>query len=128
MNWYIGVLKNYTGFDGRARRMEYWWFTLINVIIAIVLSVIGVVTHIGPWLNLVYSLAVLLPSLAVCIRRLHDTNRSGWWLLIGLVPFVGAIDLLFSCSWTVSPATISTGRTPKGLRRSCTSKLLKRAG
>ena len=93
MNWYVDVLKNYVGFSGRARRQEYWMFALINVIILIVLDVIALAAKF-PELSLVYGLAVLLPSLAVSFRRLHDLGKSAWWLLIGIVPLVGAIVLI----------------------------------
>ncbi|QKE65280.1 DUF805 domain-containing protein [Aquipseudomonas campi] len=100
MNWYLDVLKKYAVFDGRARRKEYWFFVLFNLIASVVLSIIdGVIgtfsaeSGIG-LLSGVYSLAVLLPAIGVSIRRLHDTNRSGWWLLIGLIPLVGAIVLI----------------------------------
>lgn len=79
MNWYLKVLKNYVGFDGRARRKEYWMFFLFNMIICIVLSVIP---KIGESLNSIYSLAILLPSIAVAIRRMHDVGKSGWFILI----------------------------------------------
>lgn len=112
MNWYVKVLKQYVDFSGRARRTEYWMFALFNAIVAIVLSLIdGFVLGSGAFaasagggsagfsvnlgiLGTIYSLAVLLPSLGVAVRRLHDTNRSGWWLLIGLIPIIGAIVLL----------------------------------
>lgn len=99
MSWYVGVLKNYVGFSGRARRKEFWMFTLFSVIIMIILSIIdrliGTDSRGGSGvLTGLYWLAVLLPSLAVQFRRLHDTGRSGWWILIGLVPFVGGIILL----------------------------------
>lgn len=98
MNWYLSVLKNYVTFDGRARRTEYWMFILFNCIISIVLSLLDGVLGTTPLLSAVYSLAVLLPSIAVSIRRLHDTDRSGWWLLIALIPLIGAIVLLvFFC-------------------------------
>ncbi|MFT7560687.1 MAG: uncharacterized membrane protein YhaH (DUF805 family) [Flavobacteriales bacterium] len=94
MEWYTGVLKQYTGFSGRAHRTEYWMFVLINLIVSIVLNVIDGVIGLGGILGLVYALAVLLPSIAVGIRRLHDTGRSGWWLLIALIPLIGAIVLI----------------------------------
>ncbi|MET7368302.1 DUF805 domain-containing protein [Streptomyces sp. NPDC005566] len=98
MSWYLNVLKNYAGFSGRARRKEYWMFALFNVIIAGVLLGIGAAidTQI-PYI--IYILAVIIPSLAVVVRRLHDTGRSGWWFLISFVPLVGGIILLvFMCS------------------------------
>lgn len=89
MNWYIKALKNYAVFSGRARRKEYWYFFLINTAISIVLGVVGIGLLSG-----IYTLAVLLPSIAVGVRRLHDTDRSGWWLLIALIPIIGVIVLL----------------------------------
>lgn len=98
MHWYLDVLKNYTGFSGRARRTELWMFWLINFGIAIALTIIESILGFPGVLSGLYNLAVLLPSIAVGMRRLHDTDRSGWWLLIALVPFVGAIVLLiFFC-------------------------------
>lgn len=98
MDWYLKVLKNYVGFEGRARRKEYWMFVLINVIISIVLTIVETITDIAPFLTVLYSLFVLLPSLAVTVRRLHDTGRSGWWVLISLIPLIGSIVLLvFTC-------------------------------
>jgi len=99
MNWYITVLQKYAVFDGRARRAEFWYFALINFIVSLVLSVIDSAV-IGPVagglgiIGLIYSLAVLLPGIGVGIRRLHDTGRSGWWLLIALIPLVGTIILI----------------------------------
>jgi uncharacterized membrane protein YhaH (DUF805 family) len=106
MNWYLEVLKKYAVFSGRARRKEYWMFTLFNVLISIALTFVDVLAlghdmgdpeSIGI-ISTIYSLAVLLPGLAVTIRRLHDTDRTGWWVLIALIPLLGAIVLLvFMC-------------------------------
>ncbi|WP_329275522.1 DUF805 domain-containing protein [Streptomyces sp. NBC_01451] len=97
MNYFLDVLKKYAVFSGRARRKEYWMFTLFAVIISIVLSIIDGVIGVQI-LSIVFSLAILLPSLGVAVRRLHDTGRSGWWLLFGLIPIVGTITLLvFMC-------------------------------
>ncbi|MER7901141.1 DUF805 domain-containing protein [Streptomyces sp. NPDC096046] len=93
MHWYVDVLKKYAVFSGRARRQEYWMFTLFSVIISVVLAIIDAVIG-SNILGLIYSLAVLLPSLGVAVRRLHDTGRSGWWILIALIPLVGAIVLI----------------------------------
>ncbi len=93
MEWYTKVLKNYVTFSGRARRKEYWMFFLFNFIISIVFGIVTGIIGL-PELAYLYSLAVLLPSIAVGVRRLHDTGRSGWWLLIGLVPLIGAIVLI----------------------------------
>ncbi|MDQ3269476.1 MAG: DUF805 domain-containing protein [Pseudomonadota bacterium] len=100
MYWYMKVLRNYVGFSGRARRKEYWMFVLVSVLISIGLMIVDSVTgtfNIGTgWglLSGLYSLAVLIPSLAVSVRRLHDRGLSGWWLLLVLVPLIGAIALL----------------------------------
>jgi len=124
MNWYLEVLKNYAGFSGRASRSEYWFFTLVNTIIMVVLQVltnimVGVNSNIGAGLfgiiSLIYALAVLLPSLAVCVRRLHDTSRSGWWLLIGLVPVIGFIVLLVFLVSDSIPQKNQFGASPKQL-------------
>ena len=81
MKWYFLVLKKYTVFTGRSRRSEFWYFVLFNVIISIILSILGL--QIGfPLIENLYSLAVLLPSLAVGVRRMHDINKSGWFYLI----------------------------------------------
>ena len=99
MEWYLKVLKNYVGFSGRASRKEYWMFVLYNVIALVILSVVDKALGIYPVLYGLYSLAVLLPSLAVSIRRLHDTGKSGAWILLALIPFVGAIILIvFMCT------------------------------
>jgi len=99
MDWYLKVLMNYFGFDGRARRKEYWMFTLFNIIVAFVLGFIdglaGLEAGAGlGMLGLLYTLAVLIPGIAVGVRRLHDRDKSGWWLLIAFVPVLGAIVLL----------------------------------
>jgi uncharacterized membrane protein YhaH (DUF805 family) len=100
MNWYIEALKKYAVFTGRARRKEYWYFVLFSAIAAILLSVVDSLLGLfDPEAGLgllsgLYSLGVLVPSIAVGIRRLHDTGRSGWWLLISLVPIIGAIVLI----------------------------------
>lgn len=95
MNHYLEVLKKYAVFDGRSGRAEYWFFVLFNILVAIVLGVIDGVLGTAPMLGGLYSLAVLLPGLGVTIRRLHDTDKSGWWILIVLVPLIGGLILLF---------------------------------
>jgi uncharacterized membrane protein YhaH (DUF805 family) len=99
MQWYLKVLRQYVDFTGRARRTEYWMFLLVTLIVQIVLAVLdsllGLAFMPGSGvLTTLYVLAVLLPSLGVSVRRLHDTGRSGLWVLIGLVPFLGAIVLI----------------------------------
>ena len=100
MEWYLKVLRQFTDFEGRARRKEYWMYTLVNAIfllIAITLdNVLGLANEdyfIGP-IYMVYALAVILPGLAVSVRRLHDVGKSGWMILISFIPIIGGIWLL----------------------------------
>ncbi|WP_088042794.1 DUF805 domain-containing protein [Bacillus sp. EAC] len=98
MEWYLKALKNYVGFSGRARRQEYWMFFLFNFIITIVLSILESFLGLNGVLTIIYGLFTLLPSLAVGVRRLHDSGKTGWWILIGLIPFIGTIILIiFFC-------------------------------
>jgi uncharacterized membrane protein YhaH (DUF805 family) len=118
MSWYIKVLKNYAVFSGRARRKEFWMFVLFNFIFYVVLTIIDVITGMYSDAGLgvlsgVYSLAIFIPALAVEVRRLHDTNRSGWWLFIALVPFVGAIILLVFLATDSQPGENQYGPNPK---------------
>lgn len=100
MNWFLIALKKYATFSGRAQRAEYWYFILFYIIIFFGLSVVDGIT--GSFsadagmglLGGLLTLVLLIPSIAVSVRRLHDTGRSGWWLLIALIPIVGAIILL----------------------------------
>jgi uncharacterized membrane protein YhaH (DUF805 family) len=118
MNWYLEVLKKYAVFDGRSRRSEYWYFVLYNVLFSVIALLIDVVTgtyHRAIGLGLVggiYSLGVLIPSLAVAVRRLHDTDRSGWWLLVGLIPILGWIVLLVYYVQDSSPGNNRYGANP----------------
>lgn len=87
------ALQNYADFNGRARRHEFWMFVLLQIIVFFLAALIDGLTGF-PALTLIAGLGLLIPSLAVTIRRLHDTDRSGWWLLIGLIPVVGGLVLL----------------------------------
>jgi len=87
MSWYLGCWKKYVDFTGRATRMEYWQFFLWNLIFGVFLILIS------EFLFFIYFLAMLLPAWAVWVRRLHDTNRSAWWVLLVLVPLVGNIGM-----------------------------------
>lgn len=100
MKWYLHVLKNYATFSGRASRTEYWMFILINFIFGIILWSVPVLTGVMSlsFLVLLYNGAVFLPSMALLVRRLHDTSRSGYFAFLVLIPLVGAIVLLvFMC-------------------------------
>jgi uncharacterized membrane protein YhaH (DUF805 family) len=119
VNWYLEVLKKYTVFTGRARRKEYWFFVLFNVLILVLLvmvdGLIGTLNEeagFGLFSGL-YSLAVLIPGIAVLVRRLHDIDRTGWWALIGLVPFVGGIVLLVLAALDSTPGENRFGPNPK---------------
>ena len=91
MQWYLKVLKNYAVFDGRARRREYWMFVLFNLIVAFVIGFITALLRLPPMIGSLYSLAVLIPSIAVGVRRMHDTDHSGWFLLIPLYNLILAV-------------------------------------
>jgi uncharacterized membrane protein YhaH (DUF805 family) len=118
MNWYLQALKKYADFSGRARRKEYWFYMLFYVIILVVLSIcdgfIGTTMQSGVGiLTLIYILAVLIPTIAVSVRRLHDTGRSGWWILIELVPIVGIFIFLYFMVSDSNPGTNAYGPSPK---------------
>jgi uncharacterized membrane protein YhaH (DUF805 family) len=121
MSWYISVLKKYAVFSGRARRKEFWMFVLFNIIFSIVATLLDRVlgTRVGEmgngWISILYSLAVLIPSLAVAVRRLHDIGKSGWWLLISLIPLIGAIWLLILYIKDGQPGDNQYGPNPKGV-------------
>ena len=117
MEWYLLVLKKYAEFGGRARRKEYWMFTLFNVIASLALGVVDGILGLGDMgfglLSGLYTLAVFVPSLAVSVRRLHDTGRSGWWLLIAFIPILGALSLLFFMVQDGEPGPNEYGPNPK---------------
>lgn len=119
MNWYLLAIRNYAVFSGRSRRKEYWYFTLFNLLMTMALAVADILT--GTFssttgmglLGGLYAVAVLIPSLAVLIRRLHDANRSGWWIWIALIPLAGAIVLLVFLVSDGTPDTNRFGPSPK---------------
>jgi uncharacterized membrane protein YhaH (DUF805 family) len=107
-------LSKYVVFSGRARRSEFWWYALFAAIVYIVAGIID--AAIGNQLvGYLVALALLLPSLAVTVRRLHDTGRSGWWILIGIIPLIGAIVLLVFEVQDSQPGTNNYGPSPKEL-------------
>jgi uncharacterized membrane protein YhaH (DUF805 family) len=119
VSWYLEVLKKYAVFDGRARRKEYWMFVLINFVITVVLILIDILigtfspqTGVG-LLQGLYALAVLIPFITVTVRRLHDTGRSGWSMLIGLIPIIGGIVLLIFMVQDSQPGANQYGPNPK---------------
>ena len=121
MNWYLAALKKYAVFNGRARRKEYWVFGLCNLIVwgALTLTDMAIgtfnaVERVG-LLSTIYMLAVAIPGLAVTVRRLHDTDRSAWGLLICLIPLVGAIVLFVFMALDSDPGQNRFGPNPKGV-------------
>ncbi len=131
MKWYLKALKNYVGFSGRARRKEYWSFVMFTVIISVLLGaataaagIVGAMQDLGILVTVasilgavsgLFGLAMILPGLAVSIRRLHDIDKSGWFILIGIIPLIGPIILLV---FTVSNGTEGDnrfGEDPKAL-------------
>lgn len=120
MNWYLDVLKNkYAMFNGRARRKEYWFFVLFNILASIALGIVDSIT--GTFnddmgvglLGGIYWLAVLIPAIAVAVRRLHDTGRTGWWLLLAFIPVIGGLVLLIFMVFDSEPGDNQYGPNPK---------------
>jgi uncharacterized membrane protein YhaH (DUF805 family) len=121
MNWFLEALKKYATFEGRARRKEYWYFALFYCLAFIALAIVDGVagtfeeeSGVGLFSG-VFILATLLPSIAVLVRRLHDTDRNGWWILINLIPVIGAIVLLVFTAQDSQPGANRYGPNPKGV-------------
>jgi len=119
INWFIGALQKYADFSGRARRKEFWMFFLFYFIFAVVLTIID---NLIGWgfadgtigiLYTLFSLGVLLPYLAVAVRRLHDIGKSGWWYFIGLIPIIGGIWLIVLLATAGEPGENQYGPNPK---------------
>lgn len=118
MNWYLTALKKYAVFSGRSRRKEYWMFCLFSFIFAIAAMALDAVlgTTVGMGYGViyaVYALAVLIPSIAVSVRRLHDVGKSGWFILIGFIPIIGAIWLIILVCSDSEPGVTKYGPNPK---------------
>ncbi|OOG45738.1 DUF805 domain-containing protein [Rhodanobacter sp. C01] len=112
-DWYLKCIKNhYADLDGRARRTEYWMFYLVNLIIVIVLALISRAMG-SQVLSTLYGLAVLVPHIAVAVRRLHDTGRTGWWLLIALIPVIGWIWIIVLLATNGDQGSNQYGADPK---------------
>lgn len=119
MKWYLKVLKQYADFNGRARRKEYWMFFLFNMIFGMIAMILDNIFGIafggigyGPLYGL-YTLAVFIPGLAVAIRRLHDVGKSGWMILINLIPIVGVIWFFVLLVTDSNPGENQYGQNPK---------------
>lgn len=119
MNWYLEVLKEYVVLEGRAQRQEYWYFILFNLLITFIL--VGFDILIGQFNELtglgllsgIYTMLVLLPGISVTVRRLHDTGRSGWWALVGIIPLLGGLVLLIFMALDSDPGPNRFGPNPK---------------
>lgn len=117
MSWYLEALRKYADFSGRSRRKEYWLFTLFNAIITMVVMFIDTQADLHGMLYAVYSLGVFIPSLAVTVRRLHDTDHRGWWLLIAFVPLIGFLVLLYFLVIDGDPGKNRFGPNPKKVKK-----------
>jgi uncharacterized membrane protein YhaH (DUF805 family) len=121
IRWYMDVLKNYAGFTGRARAREYWSFYLVNIIVFFALlglDYLFLAVDAGTGLGILsglYGVVTFLPSVAVAVRRLHDTGRHGGWLLVGLVPVIGGAVLLYFLTRDSQDGNNSHGANPKGI-------------
>lgn len=117
MDNYIEVVKKYAVFSGRATRKEYWMFTLVNILIMIGFSILSTALRstLIQILGMLYIFAILVPSLAVYVRRLHDTNHSAWWILLSLIPIVGGIILLIFLVTDSQAGDNRYGSNPKGV-------------
>lgn len=124
MKWYLNVLKNYATFTGRARRSEYWYFALFNLLFCIIAMIVdnllGTTIDMGfgvslpyGYVYIAYILAIFIPSFAVAVRRLHDVGKSGWLLLVALIPLIGAIWLLVLFFTDSQPGSNKWGDNPK---------------
>ena len=129
MDWYLKVWKQYSDFSGRARRKEYWMFYLFNMIALLLLYMVVAIVAVGVMVTtknesllflamiplIIYCLAVLIPDLAVTVRRLHDIGKSGWWFFISLIPVVGGIWLLVLLCTDSESGANKWGDNPKGV-------------
>jgi uncharacterized membrane protein YhaH (DUF805 family) len=124
MSWFMTALKKYAVFSGRSRRREYWYFGLFYLIFYAVLAIVDGITGsfdfrsgLGLFTG-IWTLALLIPSIAVSVRRLHDTGRRGWWILLGVIPVIGAIILIVFLAQDSEAGTNRFGPNPKSPERS----------
>jgi len=106
------VLKKYAEFNGRARRREYWMFVLANFIVGIALGIITGIIRV-PFLSVLYSLAIIVPGIALSIRRMHDINKSGFWILVAFIPLIGWIWLIILAVQEGTKGSNTYGPDPK---------------
>ena len=122
IEWYKLAFTKYADFQTRSTRSEFWWFLLVNLLVIFGVSMIAgilggllesqVIATIGSIIIVLYYLAIFIPYLAVSVRRLHDTNRSGWFLLLGLIPFIGGIILIVFYAQDTDPKSNKWGPVP----------------
>ncbi len=121
MNWFLLALSKYTVFSGRSQRSEYWYFVLFGFLISIGLAIIDLATGlVDPQQGIglfsgIFSLALLIPNITAGVRRLHDTGRSGWWMLLAFIPIIGAIVLIVFYAQDSQPNENRFGPNPKVL-------------
>jgi len=114
-NYMDVITRHYVDFNGRARRSQFWYFVLMNIIVGMIVGVIQQMLSLGTMLSGLYTLAVFLPNLGLSVRRLHDVNRSGWWLLLAAIPIVGWIVLIYWDCVEGTPGPNEYGPDPKGV-------------
>lgn len=112
LNYYVGCFKNYANFNGRARRKEYWSFSLISWVVSLLISWIAGALHLG-FISVIYALAIIVPTIAVNVRRLHDIGKGGVWYLINFIPCIGQIWYLVLMFQDSMPGTNEYGVNPK---------------
>ncbi|MGB9609076.1 MAG: DUF805 domain-containing protein [Minisyncoccia bacterium] len=112
-DFYLKALKNYFVIEGRATRAEFWYFVLVSIIISILLNLLGGLGFIFSLLNLLYGLFILIPATTVEIRRLHDIGKSGWMILIGLIPLIGWVWIIYLLAKDGDPGENKYGPNPK---------------
>ena len=115
MEWYLKAFKNYATFDGRSRRKEFWMFFLFNVIFSFVLGFVDGLIFNRQVLSLIYSVAIIIPSIAVLVRRYHDIGKSGWYYFILLIPIIGFVLWLIWMCTDSTPGPNQYGPNPKGV-------------
>jgi uncharacterized membrane protein YhaH (DUF805 family) len=114
--WYLEALSKYLEFSGRARRKELWTFILVNFVISISLSVLDSIIGMGiGFIGTLFGLAMIIPSISVGVRRLHDIGKEGLWILVGLIPFIGWIILIYFYVQDSEPGANAFGANPKGV-------------
>lgn len=110
------ALSKYLEFSGRARRKELWTFVLVNFVISISLSVLDSIIGMGiGFIGTLFGLAMIIPSISVGVRRLHDIGKEGLWILVGLIPFIGWIVLIYFYVQDSEPGANAFGSNPKGI-------------